>query len=113
MTIVDPTGQEITAKAAPAVIDVKAAGSQIIVEHLTSQEILGTNLIVEDEMAGTPHQAYIVDIGPAVDTKNWGFEVGSRVVLQGKFVPIPMMSESGRLMGSTDPSSVKVILVEA
>jgi hypothetical protein len=79
-----------TTPAAPKIKSVEPTGSQILVELLTSQELLGTSMIVNDNTAanaGAP-QGYVLKFGPTLAADNWGIKIGSRVLLQGSFVPV-------------------------
>jgi hypothetical protein len=111
--IVDSKGQQMV-KAAPKVTGAKAVGSNIIFEKLTNQEIVGSSFVTDSEDIGSP-QGYIVDIGPSIEAQSqlWGFEVGDRVILSGKFVPLPKeLSKNGREIGIIDPSAIKAVLKE-
>jgi co-chaperonin GroES (HSP10) len=98
---------------APKVASVSPVGSQILIEMLSSQEILGTTLTIkENSVVGAP-QGYIRAVGPNVDLKSWTFKVGDRVLLQGSYVPVPKLSEDQkRLMGLVEPHGIKAILAE-
>jgi hypothetical protein len=113
-TIVDITGKEVMVKL-PAISGVHPIGSQVLVELLTPQEIMGTSLHINSEsktLNGAP-QAYVLEVGPAVDP-NWGIRTGQRVVLQGTFVPLPEAASLGshRPKATVDPHTIKAILVE-
>lgn len=96
---------------APKVVGIKPSGSQILVEMLSSKEILGTTLTIKgDSNIGAP-QGYVLAIGPNVDPKVWGFEIGNRVLLQGAYIPVPKIND-GRAMGIVEPHAIKAILVE-
>ena len=109
MSLVDPSGNEITV-AAPKVTGAKPVGSQVLIEVLTSKEILGTNLTIGEVELGAP-QAYIVAFGPKTAAEDWGFEVGSRVVLSGKFTPLPEI-KGKRIAAVVEPHTIKAVLVE-
>jgi len=93
--------------------DVKPTGSQVLVELLSAQEAIGTNLIIEGDSAhtGAP-QAYVLDAGPTCSPENWGFKVGDRVLLQGKHVPLPNLPEWTRMRSLVEPTMIKAVLVE-
>ena len=113
-SLVDVSGKEIVNKV-PAISGVHPVGSQILVELLTPQEILGTSLHLNEgakTVSGAP-QAYVLEVGPAVDP-NYGVKTGDRVVLQGTFVPLPEAASLGghRPKACIDPHTIKAILVE-
>lgn len=101
---------------------IKPCGTQVLVELLTAQEALGTNLIVEGDSStiknGAP-QGYIVDMGPRV-AKDHGFNVGDRVTLTGNYTPLPESSlfANGREKNPNrpwiliEPQQIKAVLVE-
>jgi len=91
------------------IYDAKAPGGFVLVEMLTSEEVLATRLELPNAK-GVPPQAYILDIGPAVDSL-YGLAQGQRVLLQGSFVPVPRFKE-GRDLGVVSPSDIKCILLE-
>ena len=99
------------AKTCGKVKNCRPVGSNILVEMLTSQEQLGTKLIVEGTESQGPPQGYILDLGPTVDPK-FGFEVGDRVLLQGSFVPVPKYGKSERQRGLIEPYVIKAVLIE-
>lgn len=92
---------------------VKAVGSFILVEHLTEEEVMNTRLCLpkKDEEKGG-NQAYIIDIGPALEREKWGFEIGQRVLLQGSFVPVPKVKSNGRKIGVVSPHDIKAVFLE-
>ena len=94
---------------------IKPVGTQILIEVLTSKEILGTILSVtgEGQHEGPP-QAVILDIGARVNLDDWGFKKGDRVVLSGTYTPFPKVpsSKSERTMGVVEPHMIKAILVD-
>lgn len=99
----------------PSLKDIQPCGSQVLVELLTSQEVLGTKLIVEESatITGAP-QGYIVKTGPRV-SEDWGFKVGDRVTLHGNFTPLPEnidRKNSHRPWILIEPNQIKAILIE-
>jgi hypothetical protein len=75
------------AEATPTVAKVNAVhpfGSKLLVEVLTSKEMLGTNLFVGEEakFEGAP-QAFIAELGPQVSPES-GLKVGQRIYWTGK-----------------------------
>jgi hypothetical protein len=110
--IVDAGGHQIVKKL-PQVKEVKPFGSMLLVEHLTAKQILGTSLEVgEDSNAGVP-QAYIRALGPSV-SPDVNLEIGTRVLLQGSYVPAPEFGEyvGDRKLGLIEMHNVKGIVVE-
>lgn len=61
------------------------------------------------KLDGAP-QAYILALGPKVDSGDWGFKVGDRVMFSGQFVPAPDFDKHFRVRGTIDPFSVKAVL---
>lgn len=108
----------------PTVKAIRPCGSQVLVELLTAQEALATNLIVEGDSStiknGAP-QGYILDMGPRV-AKDHGFNVGDRVTLTGNYTPLPETSlvceSSGREKNPNrpwiliEPQQIKAVLIE-
>ncbi len=110
--LVNADGSEVSASA-PKIKGVKPVNNQVLIEMLTKNEVLNTNLYVGDggvDAVGAP-QAYILAIGPGVN-KDLNLKVGDRVLLQGMFVPVPKFDDSPRLKGLVLPDMIKGILVE-
>ncbi len=103
-----------TLSSVPKVKGVKPVGSQVYIELLTPQEILGTSVIVGgDSSVGGAPQAYILELGPRVQSEEWGFNTGSRVVLSGNFTPLPeAVCDNGRARALVEPHTIKAVLVE-
>lgn len=98
---------------APKVKNVKPAGSQILVEILTEQEMMGTNLIVGNKHdMKIPLQGYIKAVGPKFKSEDWGFDVGNRVLISGAGVPSPNFDNSHRDKFLLEPHAVKGVVVE-
>ena len=100
------------------VVDCNPVGSKILVEMLTTQELLNTKLYVggKADKKETP-QAYILKIGPALrnDPKfesNYGFKEGDRVIITGTFVPVTNFDNSERDKGLVDPHAISAVLIE-
>ena len=97
-----------------SVKNVKPCGSQILVEHLSAEDInesrihLPNNASITD---GAP-QAYVLGMGPGVKPDVYGFNVGDRVLLQGNFVPVPTSGNSKRARGLVEPTAIKAVLEE-
>jgi hypothetical protein len=93
------------------VTDIKAVGSTILVEMLSPEEAAGSHLV----NTGKSTQARIVDIGPALNVVEgkYGFKVGSRVLLQGTFVPVPKFPNGDqRELGIVDAHMIKCVFEE-
>jgi hypothetical protein len=97
----------------PSVVDVKPVGTQVLVEVLSKQEALGTELHIADDakINGAP-QGYVRTLGPLVKT-DYGIKAGDRVVLSGSFTPLPEMRNSHRAWILVEPHQIKAILVES
>lgn len=104
-------GQAIV-NACPKVRSVKPVGTQVLVEFLTPQEILGTNLTLDENVQAGAPQGYIIDVGARVDPAVWGFKVGDRVLCSGAFTPCPEYG-GDRIGGLIEPHVIKAVLVEA
>lgn len=99
-------------KSAGTISGIQAVGSGLLVEMLTPQETLGSVVVVGENAKVEAPQAYILDIGPQLDREKWGFDVGSRVIFSGGFVPAPNYDRQVRQRGIIDPHSVKAVLQE-
>jgi hypothetical protein len=102
----------------PKVVGLRPCGTQVLVELLNTEEILGTTLEIvgggdtgADSFDGAP-QALILDIGPKV-TDEWGFSVGDRVMFSGQLTPAPNYDKSKRARGTIEPFTIKAVLKEA
>lgn len=93
---------------------VKAAGTNILVELLTAEEVMGSTLHLPTNTKMPAIQGIILDIGPALKGEEWGIEVGDRVVLWGDFVPVPKpksVQESNKKdWGVYPPHAIKAVL---
>jgi hypothetical protein len=101
----------------PKIKGLKPCGTQILVELLNEDEILGTTLELPSSAAPSSGslldapQAYILSIGPRVDDQ-WGYEEGDRVIFSGQFTPAPDYDKHPRARGTIDPHSIKAVLEE-
>jgi co-chaperonin GroES (HSP10) len=96
------------------IVEVKPVGFNVLVEMLTPNELMNTKLTLAGSQAtGKSPEAYILAIGAAVDTTQYGFKVGDRVLLQGTYVPTPEYGESERERGLVEPHNIKAILEES
>jgi co-chaperonin GroES (HSP10) len=97
----------------PKISGIKPTGSQILVELLTPQEVLGTGMIVGDQAEVGSPQAYILDFGPSLKAEEAGLQIGNRVLLQGSYVPVPKFDDNARRRGLVELHGVKAVLEEA
>ena len=102
----------------PKVVGCKPIGQQVLVEHLTDNEQMGTSMILPGKaksVDGEMQQSYILAIGPMLDAEKWGFKVGDRVMVQGTYNPVPRFDgedEKGREKGLVEPHNIRGILIE-
>jgi hypothetical protein len=85
----------------------------IMVELLNPQETLNTTLTVTENTKLEAYQAYVLEIGPNVDTSKLGFKTGDRIALSGGFIPLPNYDRGERKMGLIEAHTIKAVLVEA
>ena len=101
----------------PKIKGLQPCGMSVLVELLNEEEILGTTLhlvgqkVSGGKIDGAP-QAYVLAMGPKVNTEEWGFGVGDRVMFSGSFVPAPDYDKHPRARGTIDPFAVKAVLKE-
>jgi hypothetical protein len=97
----------------PKISGVKPTGSQILVEILTANELMGTSLAITDKMdLKVPLQGYVRAVGPSFNSENWGYNVGDRVLISGSGVMAPNYDSSVRDRFFMEPTSVKSVLIE-
>lgn len=110
-SIVSANGEKISS--VPSISEVVPFGSSILIEHLSAQELLGTELYVSEDtkVDGAP-QAYIVALGSKLNEDS-GLKVGDRVIVQGTFVPMPSLAHNGRVRGVVEVHNIKAILRES
>lgn len=89
----------------------KPCSGQILLELLTVQEMMGTKLFLKNSETHAEYQAYVLAMGPAVDARLYGFQVGDRVLLSGNGTPVPNYDNSERERILMDPYCVKAVLV--
>jgi hypothetical protein len=101
----------------PSVTGVKPCGTQVLVEILTSQEALGTKLVVSEtaSVSGAP-QGYVLAVGPKVSS-DLGFQVGDRVTLHGNFTPLPEGQKFNKKNPDrpwilVEPHQIKAVFIE-
>ena len=100
----------------PKIIGCRPVGSQVLVEHLTDNEMLGTSMILPGgKSAGgnEVQQSIILDYGPGFDPKGWGYDKGDRVMVVGSYNPVPKLSvDQKREMGIVEPHNVRAVLLQ-
>lgn len=92
---------------------IKAAhptGDMILIELLTVQELSETKINLADGDRPEGKQAIILELGPKTPT-DLGFAVGDRVVVTGRYVPLPKVeSASLRPQGLIAPAGINAVL---
>ena len=103
----------------PKVRGAKPTGSQVLVELLNEDELIGTSLVIPKAKSANGKaldeapQAYIVAMGPKVLEQDWGFKVGDRVVFStNDFVPVPNYDKYFRDRGTLSPMAIRAVLSE-
>jgi len=97
----------------PNLAGVTPAGSQILIEFLTPQELMNTSIIVTDKTeAKVPLQGYIRAVGPSVKCEDWGFKIGDRVLVSGSGVMAPNYDKTKRDRFFMEPHAIKAVLHE-
>ena len=102
--------------AVPKVVGCRPVGSQVLVEHLTDNEMLGTSLSLpsgKTSGGNEVQQSIILDYGPGFDPKNWGYDKGDRVMVVGSYNPVPKLRpDQEREMGIIEPHNVRAVLIQ-
>jgi hypothetical protein len=97
----------------PKISGVKPTGSQVLIEILTPNELMGTKLAITDKVdLKVPLQGYIKSVGPSFNPETWGFNVGDRVLISGSGVIAPNYDDSNRDRFFMEPTAVKSVLLE-
>lgn len=97
----------------PKIKDLKPVGSQVLVEILTPNEIMGTNLAISEKVdLKVPLQGYVKAVGPSFNSESWGFSVGNRVLISGSGVMAPNYDNSNRDRFFMEPTAIRSVLVE-
>ena len=97
----------------PKIKDVKPCGSQVLVEILTPQEMMGTDLTVTDKIdLKVPLQGYFRSAGPSFKPDDWGYKVGDRVLISGTGVMALSYDDCPRDRFFMEPHAIKSVLVE-
>lgn len=95
-----------------SVSGVKPCGSQVLVEILTPQELMNTNLSLSEKTdLKVPLQGYIRAVGPSFN-EAFGYKVGDRVLISGSGVMSPNHNNNHRDTFIMEPSAIKAVLIE-
>ena len=95
----------------PPVTGIRPCGTQVLLELLTVQEMMGTKLILKNNQQNfAEYQAYVVATGPCLDLAPYGFKVGDRVLLSGNGTPVPNYDNNERERILMEPFCVKAVL---
>jgi co-chaperonin GroES (HSP10) len=86
-------------------------GSQILVEMLTSQEILNTRLYLQNNKPSAEYQGFVLAVGPGLKDSDLGFSIGDRVLISGNGVPVPNYDNCERDRYLLEPHAIKGVLV--
>mgnify|MGYP003335797934 CR=1 FL=1 len=87
--------------------------SQVLVEILTPQELMNTNLTISEKTdLKVPLQGYIKAVGPTFNDA-FGFKVGDRVLISGSGVMAPNHNDNHRDTFLMEPSAIKAVLIES
>ena len=98
----------------PKITGVQPVASQILVEILTPQEIMGTSLTISEKTdLKVPLQGYVKAVGPSFSNASWGFGIGDRVLISGSGVMAPNYDDSHRDRFFMEPTAVKAVLNES
>lgn len=104
------TGFKVPEEIGP-VTGCKPCASQVLLELLTVQEMMGTKLVLNNNATShAEYQAYVIAIGPALDPRLYGFQIGDRVLLSGSGTPVPNYDHSERERILMEPYSIKAVL---
>jgi len=85
--------------------------SQVLLELLTSQEIMNTRLHLNNNKPAGEYQAFVLATGPKFDGDAWGFKTGDRVLVSGSGVPVPNYDYGERDRVLMEPHSIKGVLL--
>lgn len=94
------------------ITDFRAPAQLLLIELLGANESMDSVIHVADNAKLEAPQAYILDIGPMLDRKQYGIEVGDRIIFSGMMTPLPKIGNSTRQRGIIDPFAVKCVLKE-
>jgi hypothetical protein len=91
---------------------VTPCGSQVLVEILTPQELMNTNITISEKTdLKVPLQGYIRAVGPTFSSE-WGYKVGDRVLISGSGVISPNYNSINRDSFLMEPNAIKAVIVE-
>jgi co-chaperonin GroES (HSP10) len=94
--------------------NVKPVGSQVLVELLTEQEMMGTKLTLTGKTHNGCPQGYVLAVGPGMkNLADWGFNIGDRCIVTGSFNPlpeVPNITTPGRSLALFEPHCIKAVL---
>ncbi len=110
--LADKPNEVIENPVVPKIKGVRPFGGTILVEMLTKQEALGTKFHVSEGVEAGAPQAYIVAFGTKFNVEDSGLAIGDRVMLQGRYVPVPKYDNSHRQRGIVELHEVKAVLEE-
>jgi len=86
-------------------------GSGILVEILHADEMIGTKLMLTEKANVGAPQGRILAIGTGLN-EGHGLKPGMRVLLQGKYVPVPKYDNNTHEVGVVQYQEIKAILLE-
>lgn len=119
LTLVGSDGNEVSSRV-PGIKECKPCSNTILIEVLTQQEMLGTDMYIPDGNGSKRDgymspQAYVIAIGPTCENEKYGFKVGDRVILStANAVPVPKMDgNTKRDRVIVDPSAIRGVLIES
>lgn len=110
-----PGKDDVESPAVPAVKAIHPAGSSILVELLSPEDILGTKLVMREDAKVGNQQAYIVEFGPTVKQDEVKLKVGDRVLIQGKAMELPetkKFSSSKKKLCLVEIHNIKAVFEE-
>lgn len=89
--------------------DVVPTNTQILIERLTDQEMLGSKVIqVDVATSDDPPQGVVRAVGPKVDPAALGFAIGDRVIVVGNFCPTPKTGVRDKIL--VEPHQIKAVI---
>jgi co-chaperonin GroES (HSP10) len=95
------------------IVGAKPTGTYILVEKLTESECNDSPFFIPNSnKSDNSNQAYVVEVGPALEKDKYNIKKGDRVWLTGTIYPLPATSESGRDLAIVGPFDIKAVLVE-
>ena len=85
-------------------------GTQVLIELLTAQEMLGTKVIINEMVQHKEFHGIVVAVGSLIDLSKQGFKIGDRVLLSGNGTPVPNFDNSNRDKILMEPFCIKATL---